>query len=39
MYFDLKNIVINFVYKPNFIEKNRGFPYKKYGNYVNGVIY
>lgn len=39
MYFDLKNITIKIVYKANFIENNRAFSYKKYGNYVNRVLY
>lgn len=39
MCFDLKNITIKFAYKSNFIEKIRAFPCKKYGNYVNKVVY
>lgn len=35
----MKNITIKFAYKSNFIEKNRAFPYKKYGNYVNEMVY
>ena len=39
MCFDAKNIVIKFAYNTNFIEKIRAFPCKKYGNYVNEVVY
>lgn len=35
----MKNIMIKFAYKTNFIEKIRAFPCKKYGNYVNAVVY